>query len=159
MVPSSYNCTHACDFSHGNTHFYNVSEVQIHASHKYDNTWVAKVHAWVVLITTRVLYVPTTREYTVIITQACAIAKNSTSTKHTHDCYIVTIVIVVQYYYTACVEIPAQWLTCGLNQPCTGKETHVVHLGLCMVTNARLKLLYCKWPLGFKTTLGDTRKA
>jgi len=30
-VPSSYNCTHACDFLHGTTHFYSVSEVQIHA--------------------------------------------------------------------------------------------------------------------------------
>jgi len=31
-VPSSYNCTHVCDFSHGNTCFYSVSEVQIHQS-------------------------------------------------------------------------------------------------------------------------------
>jgi len=30
-VPSSYNYTHACDFSRGITHFYSVSEVQIHA--------------------------------------------------------------------------------------------------------------------------------
>jgi len=114
MVPSSYNCTHACDFSRGNTHFYNVSEVQIHAwfrptvthgsqrGYKYDNMWVAKVHAWVVLITTGVLYVLTTREYTVIITQACAVATTSTSTKHTGDCYIVTIMIVMLYYCMCC---------------------------------------------------------
>jgi len=30
-VPSSYNCTHACDFARGTTRFYSVSEVQIHA--------------------------------------------------------------------------------------------------------------------------------
>jgi len=30
-VPSSYNCTHVCDFSHGTTRFYSVSKVQIHA--------------------------------------------------------------------------------------------------------------------------------
>jgi len=30
-VPSSYNCTHTCDFLHGITRFYSVSEIQIHA--------------------------------------------------------------------------------------------------------------------------------
>jgi len=30
MVPSSYNCTHACDFLCGTTRFYSVSEVLIH---------------------------------------------------------------------------------------------------------------------------------
>jgi len=67
----SYNCTHTCDFSHGTTHFYSVSKVQIHAwfrptatrgcqcGYKYDHAWVAEavvVHAWVVLITMGVLY-------------------------------------------------------------------------------------------------------
>jgi len=66
--PSSYNCTHACDFSRGTTR---LSEDQIHAwfrptatcgsqrGYKYDHAWVAKavlVHPWVVLITTGVLY-------------------------------------------------------------------------------------------------------
>jgi len=70
-VPSSYNCTHMCDFSRGTTRFYSLSEVQIHAwfrpmathgsqrGYKYDHVWVAEavlVHAWVVLITTGVLY-------------------------------------------------------------------------------------------------------
>jgi len=41
-VLSSYNCTHACDFLHGTTCFYSVSEVQIHGSqplvgYKYDH--------------------------------------------------------------------------------------------------------------------------
>jgi len=124
-VPSSYNCTHVCDFSRGTIHFYSVSEVQIHAwfrpmatrgsqrGCKYYHACIAKAvlfHAWVVLITTIVLY--QCRMSIQSLLHRRVLATTSTSTKN-------TLVIVIWDSITFCVAMSVQWLT-GLNQPCTG---------------------------------------
>jgi len=145
-VPSSYNCTHTCNFSCVTPRFYSVSEVQIHAwfrpmatrgsqrGCKYYHACVAKAvlfHAWVVLITMGVLY-----QRHVSIQSLLHRRVFWTSTKN-------TLMIVVWDSTTFCVEKSVQWLT-GLNQPCTGKVMGVAHFGQCMATNVWLKPLYCK---------------
>jgi len=127
------------------TRFYSVSEVRMHAwfrptatrgsqhCYKYDHAWVAKtVREW--------SWLPQECYANNAYSVYCAVATTSTSTKHTCDCYIVTIVIVILHYSLCCSA-----LIHGFNQPCTGKMMCVVHLELCTVTNAWLKPLYCMW--------------
>jgi len=100
-----------CDFLRGTTHFYSVSEVQIHAwfrptatrgsqrGYKYDLACVAKAflfHAWVVLITTGVLY--QLHVSIVIITWASFSYNLDINKEHTYDCcmrYSYTVLLFV----------------------------------------------------------------
>jgi len=88
------------------TCFYSMSEVHIHAwfrstatcgsqhGYKYDHAWVGKavlVHACVVLITRGVLYQWRMSIQSLLHGRVLRITTTSTSTKHTCDIYIVTI--------------------------------------------------------------------
>jgi len=98
--------------------------------------------------------IPTMRGYTVIITQMCAVAKTLPSTKHTHDCCIVTIVL----YYCLCCDactVTYEWL-----EPILYRQSDAHgspwnrHGHTCAAYHS-----IASDALGFKTTLGDTSMA